>query len=104
MLICTETHEKKQKETQCTIFCSKSYEDALKIIYDACSINLANFFILNNQSKLRKEIGNVSKRQQPDHRADNSRRPPMGLLCSEKIPHPEASFNWPLKKICILVQ
>ena len=34
--------------------------------------------------KLRKEMGNVSKRQQPDHRADNSRRPP----CSEKLPYP----------------
>ena len=28
--------------------------------------------------KLRKEMGNVSKRQQPDHRAENSRRPPIG--------------------------
>ena len=39
--------------------------------------------------KLRKEMGNVSKRQQPDHRADNSRRPSMGLQCSEKLTHPE---------------
>ena len=31
-------------------------------------------------------MGNVSKRQQPDHRADNSRRLPIGLQCSEKIP------------------
>ena len=31
------------------------------------------------------KMGNVSKRQQPDHRADNSRRPPMGLQCSEKL-------------------
>ena len=30
--------------------------------------------------KLRMELGNVSKRQQPDHKADNSRRPPMGML------------------------
>ena len=43
-------------------------------------------------------MGNVSKRQQPDHRANNSRRPPMGLQCSEKLPYPEASFSWPLKK------
>ena len=32
-------------------------------------------------------MGNVSKRQQPDRRADNSRKPPMCLLCSEKLPH-----------------
>ena len=40
------------------------------------------------QVKLRKEMGNVSKRQQPDHRADNSRRPPMGIQCSEKLQYP----------------
>ena len=45
------------------------------------------------------EIGNVSKRLQPDHRADNSRRPPMGLQCSKELPHPEASFSWPLNKM-----
>ena len=44
-------------------------------------------------------MGNVSKGQQPDYRADNSRRPPMGLQCSEKLPHLEASFSWPLKKM-----
>ena len=36
------------------------------------------------------EKGNVSKKQQPDHRSDNSRRPPMGFQCSEKLPHPSA--------------
>ena len=30
---------------------------------------------------------NVSKRQQPNHREDNSRRSPTGLQCSEKFPH-----------------
>ena len=44
--------------------------------------------------KLRMEMGNVSKRQQPDLRADNSHRPPMGLQCSEKLPHPQASLSW----------
>ena len=44
------------------------------------------------------EMGNVSKRQQPDHIADNSRGPPMSLQCSEKLTHPEASFSWPLNK------
>ena len=29
--------------------------------------------------KLRIEMGNVSKRQQPDNRTDNSRRSPTGL-------------------------
>ena len=29
--------------------------------------------------KLRKEMGNVSKRQQPDQRKEKSQRPPMGL-------------------------
>ena len=37
--------------------------------------------------KLRMEMGNVSKRQQPDHRADNSRRSPTGLQCNEKFSH-----------------
>ena len=41
------------------------------------------------------KMGNVLKRQQPDHRADNNRRPSMGLQCSEKLPHPEAFFSWP---------
>ena len=44
------------------------------------------------------EMGNVSKRQQPDHSKNNSRRSPTGLQCSEKFPQPEASFNWPLNK------
>ena len=44
------------------------------------------------------EMGNVPKRQQPDHRADNSRRSPTGPQCNEKFPHPEASFSWPLNK------
>ena len=44
------------------------------------------------------EMGNVSKRQQPDHRADNNRRPPMGLQSSQKLPQAEASFSWPLIK------
>ena len=37
--------------------------------------------------KLRKEMGNVTKRQQPDHRADNIRRPPMGLPNTVSIPN-----------------
>ena len=53
--------------------------------------------------KLRMKMGNVPKRQQPDHRKDNSRRSPTGLQCGEKFPHPEASFSWPLNKY-ILVQ
>ena len=59
-----------------------------------------NRFILfsNFRIKLRMEMGNVSKRQQPDQRADNSWRPPMGLQCSEKFPHPEVFFSWPLNK------
>ena len=45
-------------------------------------------------------MGNVSKRQQPDQRAENSLRPPTGLQHSEKIPHPEAGFSCPLNKMC----
>ena len=44
------------------------------------------------------EMGNVSKRQQTDHRADNNRRPLMGLQCSEKLPHPEPAFSLPQNK------
>ena len=36
-------------------------------------------------------MGNVSKRQQIDKRAENSRRPSLGLQYSEKIPHPKES-------------
>ena len=43
-------------------------------------------------------MGNVPKRQQPYHRADNSRRSPTGLQCNEKFSHPEASLSWPLNK------
>ena len=52
---------------------------------------------------MKMEMGNVSKRQQPDHRKNNSRRSPTGLKCNEKFPHPEASFTWSLNKY-ILVQ
>ena len=31
--------------------------------------------------KLRMEMGNVSKRQQPDHRKNNSRISPTGIQC-----------------------
>ena len=56
-----------------------------------------------NVIKLRMEMENVSKRQQPDHRTDNSRRSPTGLQCSEKFLHQEASFSWPLKQIYIVI-
>ena len=39
--------------------------------------------------KLRMEMGNVSA---------------IDLQCSEKFPHTEASFSWPIKKYYILVQ
>ena len=35
--------------------------------------------------KLRMEMRNVPKRQQPDHRADNSRRTSTGLQCNEYV-------------------
>ena len=35
----------------------------------------------------------MCQKKQPDHRAHNSRRPPMGLQCGEKLRHPEASFS-----------
>lgn len=38
-------------------------------------------------------------RQQPDQRhKQKSLRPPMGLRHSEKIPHPETDFSWPIIK------
>ena len=43
-------------------------------------------------------MGNMSKRQQPDHRTENSRRSPIGLQYSDKFPHPEAFFSCPLNK------
>ena len=44
------------------------------------------------------ELGTMSKRQQPDQRAENSRSSPMGLQHSEKIPHRKLFFSWPLNK------
>ena len=45
------------------------------------------------------EMEKVSKRQQPDQRADNSGRPPMdGLQYSVKLSYPEACFSWHLNK------
>ena len=53
------------------------------------TVYLQHFFI-----ELRMEMGNVPKRQQRNHRKkNNSRRSPTGLQCSEKFPHPEASFS-----------
>ena len=37
--------------------------------------------------KLRMEHGNISKRQQPDHRAKNGRRQKLGIQRNEKIQH-----------------
>ena len=56
------------------------------------------FFVLTFYSytcvKLRLEIGYVSKRQQPDQKAENRPRPPKGLQHSEKIPHTLHVFNF----------
>ena len=38
------------------------------------------------------EVGNGSKRQQPDQRAENSRRPPKSRK-QDKFPHPEVGFS-----------
>ena len=46
--------------------------------------------------KLRMEIGNMSKKQQPNQRAENSWRPPIGLHRS-KTNTPE---GWFFNKIC----
>lgn len=45
------------------------------------------------RDKIENEMGNVSKRQKHDHRAENSRTPQMGLQHSDKIQHPEAGFS-----------
>ena len=65
----------------------------MKVKGQQCVINIAYI-------KLRMEMGNVSKRQQPDHRTltDNSRRSQIGLQCSGNFPQSEASFSWPLNK------
>ena len=48
----------------------------------------------------------MSKRQQPDQRADNSRRQQIhvGRQRSEKIPHPEVILSWPLNKMVYKTQ
>lgn len=45
----------------------------------------------------RMETDNVTKRTQPDQRAENRQRIPMGLGRSVKIPHPKDGFSWLLK-------
>ena len=52
------------------------------------------------------EMGNVSKRQQPDHRADNNRRAPMGLQwrMQQETPATGGVLQLAPKQICILVQ
>ena len=50
------------------------------------------------------EMGNVSKRQQPDHRTGNSRRSPTGLPMQQEIPAPEGVLQLAPKQINILVQ
>ena len=46
--------------------------------------------------KFRIEMGNVSKRQQPNQRSENNRRPPMNLQQDGKTRYPEAGFSWSL--------
>ena len=43
-------------------------------------------------------MGNVSKRQQPNQRAENRRMLPMGLQHREKILHRDVCFSWHLNK------
>ena len=45
------------------------------------------------------EMGNVPKRQQPDPRTDNSRRSPVGVQCSEKLPHQSHPYAGPKTNI-----
>lgn len=46
--------------------------------------------------KLSIEMRDVSKSQQPERSAENSRRPQTGLHYSEKISHLEDCFSWPI--------
>ena len=61
----------------------------------------------NISVKLRMKMENVSNWQQPDQKAENSKRPPIieasGLQPSKKNPNLEAGISWLLKK-CVLVQ
>ena len=65
----------------------------LKVIY----INLIKIQI--RHVKIYYGNGFTSKRQQPDHRADNYRRTPIGLQRSKKLPHLEVVLSKPLNKI-----
>ena len=62
------------------------------VVYWISTLNKMNWSFIAYAIKLRMEMGNVSKRQQPDYRTDNSRRSPTGLQCSEKFPHPETKL------------
>ena len=50
------------------------------------------------------EMGNVSKRQQPDQKAENSGRPPMGLQQREKNPAPGGVLQLAPKQKFVPVQ
>ena len=55
--------------------------------------------------KLRIEMGNMPKRQQPDQRADKSRSPPKGISTQRENPAPGGRMQLvPNKKRCALVQ
>ena len=70
-------------------------------VWLAFDVNVVIFVLCKEYGhdiELRMGMGNVSKRQQPEQRADNSQRPPMGLPCIEKISHLEACFSLPQNK------
>lgn len=66
---------------------------------------MASYFPLNSFNviifviRLRKEMGNVPKRHQPDQRTENILRQPMGRQRSEKIPHPDVGLRWLITNI-----
>ena len=64
-----------------SIFC---LIEALLYWYMCATWRLLSTFSIYILIKLKMEMGNVSTTRQ---RADNSRRPPMGLQCSEKFLH-----------------
>ena len=61
-------------------------------------------FMIYIDIKLRMEMGNVPKRQQPDHRADNSRKATNGFSMQRETPPPGGIRQLAPKHICILVQ
>lgn len=82
-----------------SIVLTKSKTDQTYLEYFRCRCVWFWYYVIIKL--LRMEMGNISKWQQIDQRADNSKRPSIrGLQRRQKIPHREVVLSWSLSKLC----